>query len=144
MKLKNNIIHCYVDGSAIPNPGPCAAACVIFLNGFEKEYSEYLGEGTNNIGELYSIKLALSKIKIKTIPVHVYSDSQYSIGVLTNWKAKANIELINEIKRLMSEFKSVKFIKVKGHSGNPLNERVDKLVKECCQNGIENEHNNKN
>jgi len=62
----------------------------------------------------------------------VYSDSQYSIGLLTqNWKAKANVELVEKLRSLCSEFPDLRFVKVAGHSGIPLNERTDQLARDA-------------
>ena len=44
------------------------------------------------------------------------------------WKAKANRELIAEIKKLISDFDDLEFVKVRGHAGIPLNERADTLA----------------
>ena len=63
-------------------------------------------------------------------PVVVYSDSQYSIGLLTqNWKAKANAELVAKLRGLTRQFADLRFVKVAAHSGIPLNERVDELAR---------------
>ena len=59
----------------------------------------------------------------------VYSDSSYSIGLLTqNWKAKANQELVAKLRAKTKEFPNLRFVKVLGHSGVALNERVDYLA----------------
>jgi ribonuclease HI len=64
--------------------------------------------------------------------VVVYSDSAYAIGVLAQgWKARANQELIAEMRRLLGEFSSVYFVKVLGHSGVPENERCDELARQA-------------
>jgi ribonuclease HI len=62
----------------------------------------------------------------------VYSDSQYSIGLLTQaWKAKKNVELVEELRSVCREFKDLRFVKVAGHAGIPLNERVDQLARDA-------------
>jgi ribonuclease HI len=67
-------------------------------------------------------------------PVVVYSDSAYSIGLLTqSWKAKANVELVEKLRSVCREFKDLRFVKVAGHSGVPLNERTDQLVGEAIR-----------
>ena len=66
-----------------------------------------IGQGTNNIGELTAIQVALELLdgleaegRARAGPsVHVLADSKYSIGVLAQgWKAKKNVELIRNIK----------------------------------------------
>ena len=122
-------IHIYTDGACSGNPGPAGYGAILIYNSHVKEFSEYIGEATNNIAELTAIKKGLEAVKNKNIPVVIYSDSSYSIGVLSNgWKAKKNKELIQEIKSLMLTFESIEFVKVKGHSDNKLNERADKIA----------------
>ena len=60
----------------------------------------------------------------------VHTDSQYAIGVLQKgWKAKANQELIHDLKKRMREFKRLTLVYVRGHAGVPLNERADQLAR---------------
>ncbi|HEY1548062.1 MAG TPA: RNase H family protein, partial [Kofleriaceae bacterium] len=92
------------------------------------------GEGTNQTAELSAILIGLSKLAMRDRPVVVYSDSAYSIGLLTqSWKAKANVQLVEKLRAVCREFKDLKFVKVAGHSGVPLNERTDQLVGEAIR-----------
>jgi ribonuclease HI len=123
-----NAIHVWTDGACTGNPGPAGLGVVLIDGDTRVELSEYLGEGTNNIAELTAILRGLEEVTDKTRPVVVYSDSQYSIGLLTeNWKAKKNIELVAKLRELTRQFKDLRFVKVAAHSGIPLNERVDEL-----------------
>ncbi|MBX3159365.1 MAG: ribonuclease HI [Deltaproteobacteria bacterium] len=131
-----NAIHVWTDGACTGNPGPCGLGVVIVDGEGTRELSEFLGQGTNNIAELTAILRGLEEVADKKRPVVVYSDSQYSIGVLTkNWKAKANVELITELRALLRQFADVRFVKVAAHSGIPLNERVDQLARDSITNG---------
>ena len=92
-------IHVWTDGACQPNPGPAGLGVVIIDGAQRKELSEFLGTGTNNIAELTAILRGLESVEDKTRPVVVYSDSEYSIGVLTKaWKPKKNVELIAELR----------------------------------------------
>jgi ribonuclease HI len=123
------VVEVYTDGACQGNPGPCGYAVIIRQGEVYREFREYLGQGTNNIAELTAIEAALDALPPTNIPVRVHSDSAYAIGVLTqNWKPKANVELIERIKRRMRAFGKLTFHKVKGHCGHPLNERVDRLA----------------
>lgn len=124
-------IHVWTDGACTGNPGPAGLGVVIIGDGAKRrELSEYLGQGTNNIAELSAILRGLESVSDKSRPVIVYSDSAYSIGLLTqNWKAKANQELVAELRALTRQFKNLSFVKVLGHSGVALNERVDELAR---------------
>jgi ribonuclease HI len=95
----------------------------------EKEISTYIGIATNNIAELEAIRAGLSLIKNTNLPVRVYTDSSYALGLLAKgWKAKKNQELVAGIRKMVSAFKDISFVKLKGHSGDEGNERVDKLA----------------
>ena len=78
-----------------------------------------------------AIKVGLEAVKHpRRMPVKVFTDSQYALGVLTGqYKARSNRELINDIRALMTHFPDLQIIKVKGHAGDPLNERVDELAR---------------
>ncbi len=123
-------IHVWTDGACTGNPGPAGLGVVIIENGVHRELSEYLGHGTNNIAELMAIFRGLEEVTDRSRPVIVYSDSAYSIGLLSqNWKAKANQELVEKLRVLTRQFKDLKFVKVAGHAGVELNERVDELAR---------------
>ena len=127
--LNCNTIHIYTDGACRENPGPAGCGVILIYNSHIKEYSEYIGKATNNIAELTAIKIGLEALKSKNIPIVIYSDSSYSIGVLSqNWKPKKNKMLILKIKDLIHSFDNIKFVKVKGHSGDKHNERADKIA----------------
>jgi ribonuclease HI len=121
----------YTDGAASPNPGPCGIGVVILDRGERREISEYLGEGTNNIAELTAVLRGLEAIAPaeRTRQVLLHTDSEYSIGVLSlGWKPKKNVELIAELRELMTEFPRLRLVKVLAHSGVPENERCDQLA----------------
>ncbi|MCX5743676.1 MAG: ribonuclease HI [Proteobacteria bacterium] len=127
-----NAIHVWTDGACSGNPGPAGLGVVVVDGAETREISEYLGEATNNIAELTAILRGLSSVAVehrKDRPVIVYSDSAYSIGLLSqNWKAKANVELVAALRAVTKTFKDLRFVKVLAHSGIPLNERVDQLA----------------
>lgn len=124
----------YADGSCFGNPGPAGIGVLLEWKGKTKELSEYLGEGTNNIAELTAIERALQEVKNRRLPVRVHTDSQYSIGVLAEgWKVKANQELVARVQRLMDDFADLKLVKVRGHAGDPRNERVDQLARDAIE-----------
>lgn len=128
--MVSDSIIVYTDGACSGNPGPCSAAAVLEYQGKRLAVSEYLGIGTNNIGELNAVKLALKNMKRTDLPVVIHSDSTYVIGVLSkNWKAKENTALISDIRRLLAAFSNVRFVKVAGHAGIPGNELVDELAR---------------
>lgn len=129
-KAPAGTIIAYTDGGCIGNPGPSGLGYVIRYpdNSVEKK-GEPLGQGTNNIAELTGIFRVLQVVVDRNAPLHIHTDSSYAIGVLTKgWKAKANQQLIADMKKLLVKFTNVKLVKVKGHAGNPDNELVDTLA----------------
>lgn len=127
-----NPIHVWTDGACTGNPGPAGLGVVIVDGEQTRELSEYLGEGTNNIAELTAIYRGLETVSDRKRSVIVYSDSSYSIGLLTqNWKAKANTELVEKLRALTKQFADLRFVKVAGHAGIPLNERTDELARQA-------------
>jgi ribonuclease HI len=124
----------WTDGACSGNPGPMGIGVVILEGGKRKEIGEYLGIGTNNIAELVAIERGLESadklgIAGKDRRVRVYTDSSYSIGVLSKgWKAKANQELIARLRKRLATMPNVEFVKVAGHAGIPENERCDELA----------------
>ena len=123
-------VRIYTDGASSGNPGPSGIGVVLEYGDRSKEISKYIGAATNNIAELEAIRAGLLELKVKSLPVRIYTDSSYAYGVLAlDWKPKKNREVIAGIRRLMREFSDVKLIKVKGHAGHRQNERADDLAR---------------
>ncbi len=124
----------YADGACSGNPGPAGLGVVMMWDAEERELSEYLGTGTNNIAELTAILRAAEAVADPARPVHIYTDSSYSIGVLTRgWKAKANVDLVATVKRALARLDDVQLFHVRGHAGVELNERADVLAREALE-----------
>ena len=119
----------YTDGASSGNPGPSGIGVFMRYGPHEKEISRFIGLATNNIAELEAIRIGLKAVKDREKPVRIYTDSNYAFGLLTQgWKAKKNPELVAEIRHLLTLFSDLKFYKVKGHAGDPGNERADQLA----------------
>jgi ribonuclease HI len=127
-------IVAYADGACSGNPGPAGLGVVLLDGVARRELSEYLGRATNNIAELTAILRVAEAIADPARVVHVYTDSSYSIGVLTKgWKAKANRELVADVKDALARLANVRLHHVRGHAGVPLNERADELAREAVR-----------
>ncbi|MFO0734911.1 MAG: ribonuclease H [Labilithrix sp.] len=122
----------YADGACSGNPGPAGLGIVLVAPGGKTHDGfEYLGEATNNVAELTAILRAAELVPPGAAAV-VHTDSQYSIGVLTKgWKAKANQQLVADVKSALAARKGWRLVYVPGHSGVPLNERADELAREA-------------
>lgn len=136
-KLPDNCIQIYTDGASSGNPGPAGIGALLIYHENRKKISQSIGVATNNVAELSAIKMAISHLKRHDLPVRIFSDSAYAIGVLTqNLKPQANKELVSEIKELTRKFKDLKFIKVKGHAGIKENEVADFLATSAIKKGL--------
>jgi len=121
------VIH--TDGACSGNPGPAGIVVLMQYGHHEKEISRFIGIATNNIAELEAIRVGMKAVKNRKKPIRIYTDSSYAFGLLTKgWKAKKNPELVAEIRKLLGSFSDIRFYKVKGHAGDPGNERADELA----------------
>lgn len=119
----------YADGACSGNPGPAGIGVVMQDGKQRRELSKFLGQGTNNIAELTALWEAAQMIEEVSRPVRLHTDSKYAIGVLSmGWKAKANQELIAQVKRSLARLLDLELIHVPGHAGVVLNERADALA----------------
>jgi len=135
--LPDHCIKIYTDGASSGNPGPAGIGIVLMYGDHKKEISSFIGRATNNTAELTAIKTGLEELKRYDLPVRIFSDSSYAIGLLSKgWKAKANQELVFEIRSLMTKFSDLAFIKVKGHSGIKENEVADFLATSAIKKGL--------
>jgi ribonuclease HI len=129
---KGASIIVYTDGACTGNPGPAGLGVVVVGDAGHEELSEYLGHGTNNIAELTAILRGVEMVGERAGKLVIHTDSQYAIGVLSKgWKAKANVDLVAQIKEALRRRGRVELRYVKGHAGIPLNERCDELAREA-------------
>lgn len=129
------------DGSALGNPGPGGWGWYIDDDRWASGGVEHT---TNNIMELHAVLDLLQSID-RDVALNVRTDSQYVIQALTEWikgwrrrgwktaagKPVANQELIQAIDAELSG-RDVTFTWVKGHSGDPMNERADDLARSAA------------
>lgn len=136
---RTNIII-YTDGAARGNPGPGGYGVILMSGQHRKELSEGFKLTTNNRMELLAVIVALEALKNENCNVTVYTDSRYVAdsvekGWVFGWvkkrfKGKKNPDLWMRFLKVYEKH-TVKFIWVKGHSDNPLNERCDELAVEA-------------
>lgn len=141
----------YTDGGARYNPGPGGYGIVQIYNGTRKELSGGYKLTTNNRMELMGCIVALRELEHRDKPVTLYSDSSYVVnGIVKGWakgwrqkgwiksdkKPAINPDLWAELLDLVADL-DITFKWVKGHAGNPMNERCDELaVASAKQDGL--------
>ena len=139
------MIKIYTDGSCLNNPGNGGWAAIININNNVKKISGSVKDTTNNKMELMAPIKALQEIKEKQ-PIEIYTDSQYVRLGITDWVHKwmknnwqtskkepvKNKELWIQLYELTNSH-DIKWIWVKAHSGNILNEEVDLLAKQAAE-----------
>jgi ribonuclease HI len=124
----------YADGACSGNPGPAGVGVVARWDDQQRELSEFIGDATNNIAELKAVLRAVELAHELGRPLRLYTDSKYSIGVLTQgWKAKANKELVAEVREALSRHSDTQLFHVRGHEGVTLNEHADELAVRAVQ-----------
>ncbi len=130
----------YTDGACKGNPGPGGWGALLRWGDHEKELFGGQAETTNNRMELTAVIEALAALK-QRCQVAVYTDSGYvKNGITTwihNWKQRGwrtadkkpvkNIDLWQRLDALASQH-DVRWHWVRGHSGDPGNERADELA----------------
>jgi ribonuclease HI len=127
----------YTDGSSRGNPGPGGYGAILMAGNHRKELSEGYRLTTNNRMELMAVIKALEALKKPGQHLTIYSDSQYVVkavneGWLRNWlridfKGKKNKDLWLRYHQL-AKAHTIRFVWVKGHADNPLNNRCDELA----------------
>ena len=125
----------YTDGACDPNPGPGGWAAILRFGAHEKELAGSDPRATNNRMELQAVIAALDALK-QPCRVRLHTDSEYvQKGVtawLARWKAKgwkkvANRDLWEALDRAAQRHQ-IEWHWVRGHAGDPLNERADRLA----------------
>lgn len=129
VRSEDEAIQLWTDGACTGNPGPAGLGVFYRHKGDERELSEYLGRGTNNIAELTAILRGVEMVEDPATPVDILTDSSYCVGLLTKgWKAKANAALVDRLRQAVGRLEDVRILKVPGHSGVEGNERADQLA----------------
>jgi ribonuclease HI len=129
----------YSDGACEGNPGPGGWAVILQYGEIQKEFSGGELATTNNRMELTAAIEGLQRLK-EPCEVQFHTDSEYVRNGITawifgwkkkNWKKDGkpikNIDLWQELDRAAARHK-VTWNWVRGHAGDPLNEKCDRLA----------------
>ncbi len=144
---KNNIVDIYTDGACSGNPGPGGWGAYFKYASGEEALCGGAAQTTNNRMELLAVIQALTTLK-PGYSANIYTDSQYvQLGIGTwiiNWKKKGwrtaagapvkNMDLWKELDALVAlhtqKGQTIQWHWVKGHAGDPGNERADTLARQ--------------
>ena len=130
----------YADGACRGNPGPGGWGAWLRSGEHERELWGGEAQTTNNRMELTAVIEALASLK-RRCQVQIYTDSEYVRNGITSWihgwkarglktadrKPVKNIELWQRLDALAATH-DVTWRWVKGHAGDPGNERADLLA----------------
>ena len=137
-------VNLYTDGACSGNPGPGGWAAILEYGAHRKEMSDFVSSTTNNRMELMAAISGLGALR-EPCDVTVYSDSNYLVQAFEDhwldgwqrkgWKTSAGTPVENQdlwrILLLQTKRHHVRFVKVKGHSDHPENNRCDLLAREA-------------
>lgn len=136
-------LEVYTDGACRGNPGPGGWGVLILEGGRERALKGAEVDTTNNRMELMAAIVALRELSTGSRAT-LYTDSEYVMkGIqewLPNWKARGwktaakkpvkNQDLWQALDEVNARHR-VDWRWVRGHAGNPGNERVDRLANEA-------------
>ncbi len=149
--MKNEVteftpVTLYTDGSCKGNPGPGGWGVVMQSGASKKELHGGERQTTNNRMEMMAVIQGLQALK-KPCAVTIFADSQYVLkGIqewLPGWKARgwktASKEPVKneDLWRILDDLvhkgpHKITWHWVKGHAGDPGNERADALANMGC------------
>ncbi|MEC7382636.1 MAG: ribonuclease HI [Cyanobacteriota bacterium] len=147
---RGRVVAAATDGACSGNPGPGGwGALLRFEDGSVEEFGGYAPATTNNRMELQAALHVLEQLK--ELPCHpdlkIRTDSKYLIDGLSKWmagwkrkgwrtaagKPVLNQDLWRALDR--ARLDDVPLAYVKGHSGDPDNERVDQIAVSFSKGG---------
>ncbi|MDR2766068.1 MAG: ribonuclease HI [Holosporaceae bacterium] len=135
----------YTDGACSGNPGPGGWGALIIHDNSVDELCGGEKYTTNNRMELQAVIHALERLP-EACSIELYTDSSYVKGGITKWiytwekngwrnsqrEPVKNVDLWLRLQELSGKHK-ISWNWVRGHSGNELNNRVDKLARSQCR-----------
>ena len=137
---QSEVVRLITDGACSGNPGPGGWAAILKWKNHLRELTGGEAQTTNNRMELLAVIMGLEAIK-KPMKVVIISDSKYVIDGATVWlenwqkrgwrtsnkKAVKNQDLWERLSLALARHSSVSWQWVRGHNGDPENERADQL-----------------
>ena len=136
----NEVVEIYTDGACKGNPGAGGWGALLARNGKTRELCGGEALTTNNRMEMTAVIRALEALKRKS-RVRLHTDSKYVQQGISEWihswkkrgwrtadrKPVKNEDLWRRLDELAGEHE-IEWLWVRGHDGNPGNERADALA----------------
>ena len=137
-------VHIHTDGACLGNPGPGGWGALLRCSGREREISGGDPATTNNRMELMGAIMALETLTAPSMVI-LHTDSQYVRQGITEWMKNwvrrgwktaggdpvKNRDLWERL-HAAAQRHTIDWRWVKGHSGDPHNERVDVLARDAA------------
>ena len=133
-------VDIHTDGACSGNPGPGGWGAVLAYGGESRELCGGEADTTNNRMEMMAAISALEALK-RSVDVRLHTDSTYLKDGVTKWMANwktngwktanrkpvKNVDLWRRLETALGGHR-VEWLWVKGHAGDPGNERADALA----------------
>lgn len=143
--MSDTILEIWTDGASKGNPGKGGWGVYMKYGRHEKELFGGAPQVTNNQMELTAVISALRELK-RPCRIILHTDSSYVKDGITkwihgwkrnNWRTAGkspvkNVELWQTLDRLV-QIHDIEWRWVKGHAGDPGNERADLLANKGCE-----------
>lgn len=144
------IVHAYCDGAVKNNGKPGRIGMGCYLLYFDSVESKAAGEtifirnrcwgmeqkyATNNLAELYAIQTAIQNIESDpaNTSLYIFTDSDWAKkAILGEYNITCHVELVANIRELLSEFGEYDIQWVRGHDGNKWNEEANRLAQQMA------------
>ena len=147
MRDLEDAVDIYTDGACSGNPGPGGWGAVLRWRGRTRELSGFAPATTNNRMELLAAISALEALK-RPMAARMFTDSDYLRQGITTWlpawktrgwrtadrKPVKNQDLWERLEQALARHR-VDWHWVRGHSGDPDNERADQLARAALRAG---------
>jgi ribonuclease HI len=130
------------DGSGTMRGNPGGWACVLRCGDHYLELSGSAPDTTNNLMELEAVAQGLAAIRRRQAAITVRTDSQCVIGWLTGAYTPRQPHIEAAVTRILAIITAqelrVSYTHVRGHTGDPDNERCDQLAGAARKGLIDN------
>jgi ribonuclease HI len=135
-----NRVVLHTDGACRGNPGPGGWGAILEFSGQKKELYGHDPQTTNNRMEMTAVIESLKALK-RPCQIDLHTDSKYVLQGMTEWldgwkkkgwktaakKPVKNVDLWQQLDEQAARHQ-INWHWVKGHSGNPGNEKADQLA----------------